>query len=176
MLGLLGREVHMHRSDLHSDCGDCAAVCCIATSFEASPDFANTKSAGEPCHHLDGTRCAIHHQLTLRGFKGCAVYDCYGAGPRVTREFTGPERARNEAFMQLRVLHELLWFVLGALELCPLNHPELRAELVHLTSELSAPITQLSELNIPELHARTHTVLRRVGAALGGRTALPILR
>lgn len=167
----------MRRADLVSDCGNCAALCCIATSFEASGDFACDKAAGEHCRHLQaGDRCAIHAQLIPRGFSGCAVYECYGAGPRATRAFAGRERARNEAFMQLRVVHELLWFVLGALELCPVAQTELRCELERLAAELSGPVARLPELSLPALHARTHAVLRRVGTALGGRKALAVVR
>src|SRR5215471_13450734 len=103
----------MRRSDLVPDCGSCAAICCVATSFEASEDFAFDKPAGARCRHLTvECRCAIHDGLVKRGLSGCAVYDCYGAGQRVTRALaSAPEAERNEAFLMLRVVHELLWLL-----------------------------------------------------------------
>ena len=72
----------MRRADLVPDCGRCAALCCIATSFEASEDFAFDKAAGTGCRYLTrDCRCAIHDQLAERGFRGCAAYECFGAGP-----------------------------------------------------------------------------------------------
>jgi hypothetical protein len=173
----------MRRTDLVSDCGNCAAVCCVATSFEVSDDFACDKAAGERCSNLraDGL-CAIHAQLSRRGFSGCAVYECYGAGPRVTRAFEGianTERLRNETFVQLRVLHELLWLVTEAVELCPPSQADLRAELVRESAALdqlaSGPVDSLRELNLRPQHEKTHRLLRRVGTALGGRRALCVL-
>lgn len=76
----------MRRSDLVADCGACAAGRCIALPFDASEDFAFHKESGVACRHLDGTTSTIHVELVDRGFLGCAVYDCYGAGPRATRD------------------------------------------------------------------------------------------
>ena len=97
-------------------------MCCVATSFDASEDFAFDKPAGTACRYVrPDCRCAIHDQLVERGFGGCAIYDCYGAGPRVTRAFAGRrgcDRARNEAFLILRVVHELLWLLTQAARRC----------------------------------------------------------
>jgi hypothetical protein len=70
-----------------------------------------------PCSHLrSDNRCSIHADLRVRGFPGCASYDCYGAGQWVTRHFEGatwrtsPEIAAQmfDAFRRARVLHELM--------------------------------------------------------------------
>jgi hypothetical protein len=122
----------MRRLDLVHDCERCDALCCIATSFEASEDFAIDKEAGVACPHLTPDhRCAIHDHLEARGFRGCAAYGCHGAGQRVTGAFAGRDDAaaeRNEAFMILRGVHELLWLLQGAAELCPPSHAELRGQ------------------------------------------------
>ena len=52
----------------------------------ASADFALDKPAGSPartCAH--DFRCGIHAGCATAGFRGCTVYDCFGAGQRVTR-------------------------------------------------------------------------------------------
>lgn len=112
----------MRRPDLVADCASCAAICCTATAFDACEDFAFDKPVGVACSHLrrDG-RCAIHDELAVRGFAGCAVYDCYGAGPRITRAFAGVrggDRRRDAAFLILRVVHELLWLLTEAARMC----------------------------------------------------------
>ena len=84
----------MRRPDLVPDCGSCAALCCVATSFEAYEDFAFDKAAGVACRYLmRDCRCAIPDALVERGFRGCAAYDCYGASQRATRAFSGAHDA-----------------------------------------------------------------------------------
>lgn len=168
----------MRRPDLEADCASCAAICCTATSFAASEDFAFDKPAGVACGHLrrDG-RCAIHDELAVRGFSGCAVYDCYGAGPRVTRAFAGvqgAERRRDAAFLALRVVHELLWLLTEAAKLCPASPAELRGQLtaqVEALDAIACAPDALMELDLAQLDAAARTLLRRVGSAQGGRRA-----
>ncbi|MEU6808022.1 pentapeptide repeat-containing protein [Streptomyces sp. NPDC046831] len=116
------------RSDLRGDCARCFGLCCVALPFAASADFALDKPAGKPCPHLgDDHRCGIHARLRQRGFTGCTVYDCFGAGQKVSRVTfggrdwrTGPaERARLmfDVFPVVRQLHELLWYLTEALAL-----------------------------------------------------------
>jgi len=178
----------MRRPDLVADCACCAAICCVATAFDASDDFAHDKPAGEACRYVKRDhRCAIHGELAVRGFAGCAAYDCYGAGPRAARAFTGhpgSEPARDELFRVLRPLHELLWLLTEAITLCPASHPGLAADLA---SEI-ATIDALAEATVTARAAaaaaladidpsstlasheqRARTLLRRVGSALGGR-------
>jgi len=58
----------------------------VAPAFSASSDFAIDKPAGEPCPNLTTDfRCGIHTTLRERGFPGCVVYDCFGAGQKVAR-------------------------------------------------------------------------------------------
>jgi hypothetical protein len=72
------------------DCGRCAALCCLALSFDRGPLFALDKPAGEACPHLAADcRCAIHAQRAARGFAGCTAFDCRGAGQLATGLFNG---------------------------------------------------------------------------------------
>jgi hypothetical protein len=165
----------MRRLDLIADCSRCAALCCIATPFDRSADFAFSKAAGARCRHLQpDCRCAIHPNLALRGFPGCAVYECHGAGPRVTHALSHlPEAARHEAFLVLRAVHELLFLLTEAIKLCPAMHVALKARLAVQVEQLdrcaAQPWPELGALDVTALHMATHALLRQVGHALGGR-------
>jgi uncharacterized protein YjbI with pentapeptide repeats len=110
---------------LRADCGRCFGLCCVAPAFSASADFAIDKPAGQPCPNLGPDfGCGIHADLRQRGFRGCAVFDCLGAGQRVAqvtfggkdwRQAPGTARAMFEVFAVMRPLHELLWYLSEAL-------------------------------------------------------------
>lgn len=167
----------MRRPDLVPDCGSCAALCCVATSFERSDDFAFDKPAGDACRHLTrDCRCAIHDALVERGFRGCAAYDCYGAGQRATRLFASAGaagRERDAVFLNLRAVHELLWLLTEAVVLSPPSHGDLRAQLALEIAALDAvargPASALFELDLGPHESTARALLRRVGDALGGR-------
>lgn len=115
------------RLGLRTDCASCFGLCCVALPFAASADFAVDKPAGKPCGNLrDDFRCGIHHRLRDSGFAGCTVYDCFGAGQKVSQEtFGGRDWRRNprtarlmfDVFPVMRQLHELLWYLTEALAL-----------------------------------------------------------
>ena len=112
---------------LVADCENCFGLCCVAPAFAASADFAIDKAAGVACPNLAAEfRCAIHPSLRQRGFAGCTVYDCFGAGQQVSQvTFAGrdwqraPETAQQmyEVFPIMRAVHELLWYLTAALTL-----------------------------------------------------------
>lgn len=124
------------RPDLRADCAQCAGLCCVALTITASDDFAIDKPAGEPCPNLkQDFSCGIHARLRDGGFPGCTVYDCFGAGQKVTRVTFGGRDWRQaadsgalmfEVFSVVRLLHELLWYLTEALELARPLHGELR--------------------------------------------------
>jgi hypothetical protein len=109
---------------LQADCGRCFGLCCVAPGFSASADFAIDKPAGQPCPNLlPDFRCGIHQRLRQQGFRGCAAYDCFGAGQWVSQVTFGgvdwrqaPDTARPmfDAFAVSRQLHELLVPLPGA--------------------------------------------------------------
>ena len=151
----------MRRPDLVPDCASCAALCCVATSFDASEDFAIDKPAGKACPNLgDDCRCTIHDELVIRGFAGCAIYDCYGAGQRAN--------GVAPSFLALRVIHELIWLLTETAKLCPRD--DLRAELDAEVASLDA--IEPARAHDQDLDARSrtaHALLRRVGDALVSR-------
>jgi uncharacterized membrane protein len=69
------------RATLRGDCERCVGLCCVASPFAASADFAIDKPAGAVCPNLEADfRCGIHARLRAEGFPGCTAYDCFGAG------------------------------------------------------------------------------------------------
>jgi uncharacterized protein YjbI with pentapeptide repeats len=69
---------------------------------------------------------SIHKNLRQLGFRGCTVYECFGAGQKVAqvtfdghdwRQTPGSAKQMFEVFPIMRQLHELLWYLTGALML-----------------------------------------------------------
>lgn len=116
--------------ELRADCSRCVGLCCVVLPFTRSADFAIDKAAGEACRHLGADHgCTIHDQLRPRGFAGCTVFDCFGAGQRVVNETCAgePREAMAAPFGVLRQLHEVLWHVEQGLATA--REDGLRAEL-----------------------------------------------
>jgi pentapeptide repeat protein len=168
------------RSDLRADCASCAGLCCVVPAFAVSADFALDKPSGVPCPNLatGDFGCTIHGELRERGFPGCTVYDCFGAGQRVVQEHfggrewrTNPE-IREELFATFEVverLHELLWYVEDAVSR---RLPrELRDELEGLRSAVERAATDPHERDVVPLQLRADALLGEVSAAVrrGGR-------
>jgi len=117
------------RLSLRADCARCVGLCCVAPAFAASTDFAINKAAGQACPHLQADfRCGIHTRLRPQGFRGCAVYDCFGAGQQVSHVTFGGQDWRQAprtaqqmfaVFPIMRRLHEMLWYLSEALTLHP---------------------------------------------------------
>ena len=112
------------RAHLRADCSRCAALCCVAPAFAASADFAIDKPAGHAVPEPAGRRpCGIHDRLRERGFPGCAVFDCFGAGQHVTQVTFGGRTWRESPELAgamfavlpvMRQLHEMLWYLTEA--------------------------------------------------------------
>jgi hypothetical protein len=74
--------------------------------------------------------------------RGCAAFDCYGAGQRATREV--PQEQRHAAFFVLRELHEMLWLLGEAAKLCP---PEL-ARVLEAQTRLLCSLSHDADLRL----------------------------
>jgi pentapeptide repeat protein len=120
---LLGSD-QLSSHQLSADCSNCVGLCCVALAFAKSADFAFEKDAGEECVNLqDDFRCGIHPELREHGFKGCTVFDCFGAGQKVTQSTFNAQSWRDDAdvrrsmfavFPIMRQLHEMLWYLADA--------------------------------------------------------------
>ncbi|MDP4095336.1 pentapeptide repeat-containing protein [Paenibacillus sp. P96] len=148
---------------LQADCESCFGLCCVALPFAASADFAADKDAGQPCPNLQSDfRCGIHNHLRPQGFKGCTVFDCFGAGQKVS-QFTykgrdwrkKPEAAKQmfDVFLVMRQLHELLWYLNEAqtLQAARQIHDKLRA-----ARDKTEAFTRLDPDSLLELNTATH--------------------
>ena len=173
------------RAELRADCARCAGLCCVAPTFAASADFAIDKPAGQACPNLgDDCRCAIHQDLRGRGFAGCSVFDCFGAGQAVVQQTFGgrdwlrsPELAEPmfAAFSVMRQVHELLWYLAEALPLA--GDRPLRTELDRVRDELvrlrHVEVEELIGLDVAGLRERVGPLLQAVSelarAEIAGR-------
>ena len=158
-------------------------LCCVAPAFSASADFAIDKDAGQACPHLrPDFRCGIHARLRQRGFPGCAVYDCFGAGQKVSQvTFAGqdwrqaPRIAQQmfEVFTIMRQLHELLWYLAEALTLEPARplHEELGRALDETERLTQARPEALVVLDVAAHRDGVNALLLRASelARAGGR-------
>ncbi|SCG59044.1 Pentapeptide repeat-containing protein [Micromonospora siamensis] len=165
----------MPERELRADCGRCFGICCVAPAFAASADFALDKPAGRPCPHLGAdSRCGIHADLRDRGFPGCTVFDCFGAGQHVAQVTFGGRDWRDDprhaatmfdTFAVVRPLHELLWYLTEALALTP--DGELRAALTRAyddTARLAdGSPAELLTLDVDGQRARVNPLLSRAG-------------
>ncbi|MFD8564179.1 pentapeptide repeat-containing protein [Streptosporangium canum] len=151
------------RLSLRADCESCFALCCVVPAFSASVDFAIDKKAGQACPNLrQDFRCGIHTRLRQQGFRGCTVYDCFGAGQKVSQVTFGGQDWRGsprtaeqmfEVFPIMRDLHELLWYLTEALTLRPAR--PLHGEL-GLALEQTERLTHDSPGALAELDVAAH--------------------
>ncbi|WP_030607428.1 pentapeptide repeat-containing protein [Streptomyces fulvoviolaceus] len=173
-------------ADLRGDCERCFGLCCVALPFAASADFAIDKQAGKPCPNLgDDHRCGIHAKLRTEGFNGCTVYDCFGAGQKVSQiTFGGRDRrtgsredARRmvEVFPVVRQLHELLWYLTEALTLPAARpvHADLRRMLTKTEELTLRSPEELAALDVGAHRQEVNVLLLRTSdlarAGIGGR-------
>ncbi|MGY1792709.1 pentapeptide repeat-containing protein [Geodermatophilus sp. SYSU D00525] len=166
------------RRDLAADCSSCAGLCCVLPAFAASADFAVDKPAGRACVHLTAdARCGIHADLRQRGFPGCTVFDCFGAGQRLVQVAAVEQPAADPgvaaAFPVLRQLHELLWYLTEAAAL-PLPaglHDEVTAALGRTERLAAGTPGELGAVDAGAVRAAAGELLGRVSAAVraGGR-------
>lgn len=112
--------------DLQADCEQCFGLCCVALPYAKSSDFAFQKAAGVPCRNLeDDFRCSIHKELRTKGFRGCSVYECFGAGQKVAKQTYSNKNWRDheeiaqemfEVFPIMQQLHEILYYLKEAMD------------------------------------------------------------
>jgi uncharacterized protein YjbI with pentapeptide repeats len=112
-------------NNLRADCENCFGLCCVALPYAKSADFAFDKDSGTPCRNLQSNYlCGIHNELRNRGFRGCAAYECFGAGQKVSQStYNGKDWRTNkdvslemfEVYPIMQQLHEMLWYLNEAL-------------------------------------------------------------
>jgi uncharacterized protein YjbI with pentapeptide repeats len=159
--------------NLQPDCANCFGLCCVALPFAASADFAVDKDAGHPCANLQADfRCGIHARLREQGFPGCTVFDCFGAGQKISQiTFRGqdwrqaPHTARQmfNVFPVMRQLHELLWYLTEALTMPAARpiHSDLRRALDDTDRLTHSSAETLAEADVAAIRHDVNALLLR---------------
>ncbi|WHY78427.1 pentapeptide repeat-containing protein [Neobacillus sp. WH10] len=149
-----------------ADCENCFGLCCVALPYAKSADFPIDKDGGTPCSNLQSDyRCGIHNNLRQKGYRGCAVYECFGAGQKVSQvTFDGndwrdhPELAKEmfRVFPIMQQLNEMLYYLNEALSLEEAQpiYQDLQAAL-----EETEHLTYLSPQSIMELNVPAHRTI-----------------
>nr|WP_246212255.1 pentapeptide repeat-containing protein [Streptomyces abyssomicinicus] len=145
----------------------------MALPFARSTDFAADKPAGQPCSNLrQDFRCGIHVRLRDEGYQGCTVFDCFGAGQKVSQvTFGGTDwraspstaRAMFAVFPVMRQLHELLRYVTEALALPSARpvHKELRRARAHIDDLSRGTPESITALDVDALRGEVNASLLR---------------
>lgn len=166
------------RQALRPDCARCFALCCTAFGFSRSADFAVDKPAGSPCRNLAADfSCTIHENLEPRGFRGCAVFDCFGAGQKVSQELfggrswldhPGSKKDMFSAFRTTRQLHEMLWYLAEAESRSFDPDAGDRAKLLRFTIEevMGRKVEELLSLDLDTLRSEVRSTLMDVSEAV----------
>ncbi|AGL20758.1 pentapeptide repeat protein [Actinoplanes sp. N902-109] len=157
----------------------------MAPAFAKSSDFAITKPAGRPCPNLqDDFRCGIHDRLPEKGFPGCVVFDCFGAGQHVTQHtFQGrtwrdsPEIAGPMfgALAVLRQLHELLWYVDQARRIPAAErlHARLEKAAEELTAASDGTPEEVLALDVDSYRKKVNPLLQKASELARAGTGKP---
>ncbi|MCB9764356.1 MAG: pentapeptide repeat-containing protein [Alphaproteobacteria bacterium] len=163
--------------DLQADCASCVGLCCVAPGFAASADFALDKAPGEPCPNLrPDCRCGVHDRLRAAGFPGCAAFDCFGAGQRVSRGRhwrDGPEAAAAlfADFGVMLQLHSLLWHLHAALALETSMASALQQSVAEIEALAGLEGAALRGVDVAAARRKVGALLAQVSAAVRGAGA-----
>lgn len=166
------------RQALRADCSQCAGLCCVAPAFTRSADFAIDKPAEQPCPNLtDRFGCTIHSKLRERGFPGCAVFDCFGAGQHVVQTVfagrdwrTTPDLASSmfAVFHVMRQFNELLWYLAESVEKLPasLVREEVEDAQAQTRRLVALPAPDLEAFDAASYRTQVGPLLARVSETL----------
>lgn len=156
---------------LMADCESCFGLCCVALPYAKSADFPVDKESGSPCRNLqEDFRCGIHKQLRNKGYKGCTVYECFGAGQKVSQiTYNGldwrkqPDKAKEmyDVFPIMQQLHEMLCYLKEAQalkEAIPL-HLKLQNIYVKIEQLTYLEAADILTLDIPAYRAVVNELL-----------------
>lgn len=161
-------------SQLRAECENCFGLCCVALPYAKSADFAFDKDGGIPCRNLQTDyRCGIHKNLRGKGFKGCTVYECFGAGQKVSQITYGgedwrdsPERAKEmfEVFPIMQQLHEMLNYLYEALQIKETTpiYNELKASIQNIEHLTQLPATEIKHIKVSDHRAKVNKLLLQV--------------
>ncbi len=159
---------------LKADCDNCFGLCCVGLYFSATDGFPADKAAGQPCINLrPDFSCDVHSELLVRGLKGCLAFDCLGAGQKVSQvTFAGRDWRQAsdvavnmfEAFVIMRHLYELLWYLTEAMtfEAASPDHGELAAALAETERFTNLSSQALMGLDLANHREKVNALLRQM--------------
>ncbi len=160
--------------DLLADCEKCFGLCCVALWFSASEGFPHEKEAGQPCINLlSNHRCSAYGSLREQGLRGCIAFDCFGAGQKVAQvSFAGndwrkvPQSAQQmfNVFLIMRQLHEMLWYLKGALTLQAAQpiHDKVSAKLDEIERLTMLSPDDLEKIDMAAIRAEVNPLLQQI--------------
>ncbi|MGN6723017.1 MAG: pentapeptide repeat-containing protein [Marmoricola sp.] len=162
---------------LHSDCSRCFALCCVLLPYSADAGFGVDKAGGTPCHNLaENDSCTIHADLLDTGWRGCTIFECFGAGQQVSqvtyegRSWRDPSVNRSEmaaVFSAMRVIHEMLFHLDDVLQRQPGNSAALEAQ-DRLAAIREGSPEEILAIDLDDLIEEVGNVLRSVSAEIRG--------
>ncbi|CAH0261926.1 hypothetical protein SRABI96_03451 [Peribacillus sp. Bi96] len=159
------------QNEFSADCKKCFGLCCVALPYAKSADFALNKDGGTPCKNLQSDyRCGIHKNLRVKGYRGCTVYECFGAGQKVSQvTYQGNDWRNNPAsakgifdvFPIMQQLHEMLCYLNEALNLEEAQpiYKELQDALTETEQLTFLNPKSIMELNVPAHRAIVNDLL-----------------
>ncbi|MBO1514093.1 pentapeptide repeat-containing protein [Metabacillus sp. BG109] len=173
-------------NNLTADCENCFGLCCVALPYAKSADFAFDKDGGTPCQNLQSNyRCGIHNKLRKKGFRGCAVYECFGAGQKVSQvTYDGndwrdnPKLAKEmfDVFPIIQQLHEMLCYLNEALSLeaaQPIyNDLQVALEETEYLTNLSPKAIIDLNVNVPAHRKKVNDLLLRTSELVRAKVPL----
>lgn len=151
-------------------CTNCFGLCCTALAFSASSDFGHDKQEATPCRNLDDHyRCRIHDRLRPSGYKGCTVYDCFGAGQQISQvTFAGVYDETTKPLMyalypKMVHLQEMMWYLTDGIRPTTRSiHDALKVKLRELDAMTHLPPDKLAALDIDQLRATLLPLLAQI--------------
>ncbi len=173
--------IQSNRERLKPQCERCFGLCCVALYYSKQDGFPEDKSAGTPCPELDADfRCSVHEKLGKLELKGCAAYECFGAGQQVSQVTFAGESWRSQpasagmmfrVFLIMRHLYELCWYLSEAISYGP-EQP--LKEQLRKTFQETERMTELSpeellSFDLPRLETEAIALLREASASVRAR-------
>ncbi len=161
--------------ELASDCSRCFGLCCVLLPFRAESGFGADKESGTPCGHLgadDG--CGIHDDLRGRGWPGCTVFECFGAGQQVSQvTYAGTSWRENDnlgemaaVLSAMRQLHEMLVHLTEVGRSSP--SPVAAGLVVRITELVALPAEAVLAVDVDGLRAEVSDELSTASARIRG--------
>lgn len=171
-------------NQLSADCNNCFGLCCVALPFSKSADFAFDKDGGTPCPNLQSDyRCGIHNNLRTEGFRGCTVYECFGAGQKISQfTYNGKYRRDDPAitkeifdvFPVMKQLHEMLYYLYEALNLEDAKsiYKDLRVAFEETENLTTLSPQSIIGLNVPAHRESVNDLLLRTSELVRAKVLL----